>query len=91
MKVQIAGTYGKTRDFKEVAELPKIGEEWNGNGYENAKVAEIININDEIAETTAGDPKAYYDFYKVGVEYSGDMFNEYIAVEGGYIKDIEEE
>ena len=77
----IRGTYGKTRDYREMASLPKVGDEWIGAGYEDAKVTEVICVNDEVAETTSGDPKEDHDFYKVIVEYDDDEFTEYVCVE----------
>lgn len=81
MKVTLSGTYGKTRDFKEVTKLPEIGDEWTGNGYEDAKVEDIINIDYQIAETTSGDPKVDHSFYEVSVKYDNDIFYEYVVIE----------
>ena len=89
MKTIISGTYGKTRDFEEMDKLPEIGSEWTGSGYEDARVMAIDEINDEVAETTSGDPKARFNFYRVTVEMDGDEFQEYVAIPGGYQDEIE--
>ena len=89
MKTIISGTYGKTRDFEEMDKLPEVGSEWIGRGYEDARVVAIDIINDEVAETTSGDPKARFNFYRVTVEMDGDEFQEYVAIPGGYLDEIE--
>ena len=76
----IKGTYGKERKYIEVDSLPTIGEEWNYPGYEDAYVKDVTCINDEVVETTSGDPKTEHDFYKVNILYNDDIFIEYVCV-----------
>jgi hypothetical protein len=91
MTTIISGTYGKTRNYEEIDHLPEVGSEWTGAGYEGAKVSDVEKINDEVAETTSGDPKARFDFYRITIEMDGDEFKEYIAIPGGYLEAIEKE
>ena len=91
MTTIISGTCGKTRDHEEMDRLPEIGAEWTGPGYEDAKVVEVENVNNDVAETTSGDPKARFDFYRITIEMDGDEFTEYIAIPGGYLEAIEKE
>ena len=91
MTTIINGTYGKTRDYEEMDRLPEIGWEWAGAGYEDAKVVNVENVNSDVAETTSGDPKARFDFYRITIEMDGDEFKEYIAIPGGYLEAIEKE
>jgi hypothetical protein len=91
MTTIISGTYGRTRDFEEVDKLPEVGSEWTGYGYEGARVMDVEEINEEVAETTSGDPKERYTFYRVSIEMDGEEFHEYIATPGGYVDAIEAE
>ena len=84
MKVQIAGTYGKSRVFKEVSALPSVGDEWVDKGYEDARVLRITNVNEAISTTTAGDPTMHHTFYRIDVDYDGDVFHEYVVIDGGW-------
>lgn len=82
MKTLVKGTYGKEREYAEVFQLPKIGDEWNEQGYENATVTEIVNVNDEVADSTSFNlAESGIDFYRLSIEYDGDIFTEYICVE----------
>ena len=89
MNTVIRGTYGKTRNYAEMDRLPNVGDEWIGRGYEDAKVVAIAEINDEVAETTSGDPTADYTFYRITVAMGDDEFVEYVAIPGGYATEIE--
>ena len=91
MMTIISGTYGMARDFEEVDKLPEVGSEWTGYGYEGARVMDVEEINEEVAETTSGDPKERYTFYRVSIEMDGEEFHEYIAIPGGYVDTIEAE
>ena len=91
MTTIISGTYGRTRDFEEVDKLPEVGSEWTGRGYEDARVMDVEEINEEVAGTTSGNPKEHYTFYRVSIEMDGEEFHEYIAIPGGYVDAIEAE
>ena len=89
MKTIVKGTYGKVRDYIDMDKLPKIGDEWIGSGYEDAKVYDIANCNDDVAETASGDPKAECNFFRIYVRMDGEEFQEYVAIPGGYLDEIE--
>ena len=84
MTTIIKNTYGKTRNYVKIEELPKVGDEWNWIGYHDAIVKNVVPMNDTVAETTSGDPKEQFDFYKIVIEMEDDDFSEYVAIEGGY-------
>lgn len=84
MKTIVKGTYGKVREYEEMSKTPEVGDEWIGRGYEDAKVIDIANVNDEVAETTSGDPTADFTFFRVFIRMDGDEFTEYVAVHRGY-------
>lgn len=84
MKTIVKGTYGKVREYEEMSKTPEVGDEWIGRGYEDAKVIDIANVNDEVAETTSGDPTADFTFFRVYIQMDGDEFTEYVAVHRGY-------
>lgn len=86
MKAVISETYGKVRIYREMSKCPAAGDEWIGDGYEDAKVVAWVCVNDEVAETSSGDPKEEYDFYRITVampdvlDGSTQEFTEYISV-----------
>lgn len=80
MKVQIKGTYGKNVDFSVFDKLPQVGDEWICKGYEDAHIFYIRCVNDQIAETTAGNPTYDYDFYDIHIEMDDDTFIEHICI-----------
>ena len=67
--------------------LPSIGDAWIDSRYEEgATVVYIAPCDNDVASTTAGDPKDSYNFYIVEVEQSdpvfggSEIFKEYIAI-----------
>lgn len=83
----VKGTYGTTRWYRELDKLPKIGERFSVNEEDDARVTQIVNVNDEVAETTSGDPKEKYNFYMIYamvydvLEEKEEETWEYVAVE----------
>ena len=83
----VNGTYGKSREFDERNSLPKVGDEWNEAGYEDAHVSEVELINDEVAETTSGNTKERYNFYRISIDMFDILdeemqtFTEYICIQ----------
>ena len=69
IKVVKKGTYGKTMSFYLVDEYPQKDDEFIAGGYEGAVISNFIYVNDEVAETTSGDPCDIYDFLEVEVTY----------------------
>lgn len=86
IKTVIKDTYGKTREYKEISSLPEIGDDYGFEfqGWVDAKVKDVVCVNDEVAVTSDGDPKREYDFYRIDVLMDNDIFEEYVCVEGGW-------
>lgn len=90
IKAVIKGTYGKTREYEEIDILPQIGDEWEGcDCY--ATVEDVVCVNDEVAETTSGDPKADYTFYRIDIQTYEEIVKAYVFVDYGYnsVKNLE--
>ena len=67
-------------DFILLDTLPKLWDEWNEEGYKDSYIFYIRCVNEQIAETPAGNPTYDYDFYDVYIGTEDDTFVEHICI-----------